>query len=100
MNAGPAIMLALLAVCLLLAAWAVADLLVHPPSSLIRRAVRYARHYRYARAWGLPMEAFAPDAQARTAAVLRQHAIRLRGVTDEEWRDFVDAHQTTAGGVS
>jgi hypothetical protein len=45
-----------------------ADLLVHPPSSLILRTLRRWADIRYARKWGLPVAALSEEVQARVAA--------------------------------
>lgn len=78
----------------------VADLLIHASSSVILRTFRRWADVRYARKWGIPIEALDEDTHARVAAVLRSDAVRTFGLTEHEWREFVDAHQATTGGSS
>lgn len=81
-------------------AWVAADLLIHPSSSLILRTFRRWSDVRYARKWGLPVEALDEAVQTRVAAELRADAVCTFGLTEHQWREFVDGHQATAGGAS
>jgi hypothetical protein len=92
--------LTVLSAAAIIGAAVAADLLVHAPSSLILRALRHWSDVRYARKWGIPVEAVTEDAQARVAAELRADAVRTFGLTEQQWREFADAHQATAGGAS
>lgn len=67
---------------------------------MIMRAIRRWRHARNARYWGLPAGYDDEDTQTFVTARLRCDAIRSFGLTETQWREFVDAHQATAGGVS
>jgi hypothetical protein len=92
--------LLVLAAASVVGAATLADLLIHPPSSLILRTLRHWADVRYARKWGLPVEALDEAVQARVAAELRIDAIRSFGVNEQQWLEFVDAHQVTTGGAS
>jgi hypothetical protein len=87
-----------LAAAVLVGVWTAADLLLRALSALLRTCRRLA-DARYARKWGVPPEVSSEETQRRVAAELRCDAI-LRYLTEQEWADFVEAHQESTGSTS
>jgi hypothetical protein len=93
--------LAVLTAASVVGAAVIADLLVHSPSSLILRTLRHWSDIRYARKWGLSVELLGESVQAHVAAEIRCDAVNRFGVSDQQWREFCNAHPLTqVGGAS
>lgn len=93
--------LSVLSAAAIIGAAIAADLLIHAPSSPILRNVRRWRRARYLASQGLPADCDEKNAQRFVAAKLRSDAVKTFGVTEQEWREFCDAHPLTqVGGAS